>query len=132
MTAVTGVQALQAFCPAASARILKLCEAVAYLEVAPECLCKARCPSRLFGVRINEKAWGFRQSELTRYLTCYNCQPAARTAVPALRVAYQPRRHRRHSPAPKLGAAQCRARPHPNRLLGAGGLDPQKAGRRRR
>nr|GFC95770.1 hypothetical protein [Tanacetum cinerariifolium] len=50
----------------------------------------------------------------------------------ALRTADQPRRHRRHRPAPELGAAQCRARPHPNRLPGAGGLDPRKAGRRRR
>lgn len=35
---------------------------------------KARRAARLSGVRLNEKEWGFRESELNRYLTRYNRQ----------------------------------------------------------
>jgi hypothetical protein len=81
------VQALKASRPAtlppAPDRILKVREAAAYLQVTPEGLRKARRQGRLFGVRINEKEWGFRQSELARYLTRYNRQPVAGAALPA-------------------------------------------------
>lgn len=83
------IQALKAARPAASPpapdRILKVREAASYLRLTPEGIRKARRQGRVFGVRINEKEWGFRQSELNRYLTRYHRQPAgfADAAVPA-------------------------------------------------
>ncbi|GAA4388967.1 helix-turn-helix domain-containing protein [Hymenobacter koreensis] len=77
---LSDVQALKAARPAppppAPDRILKVREAAAYLRLTPEGLRKARRQGRLAGVRINEKEWGFRQSELARYLTRYHRQPA--------------------------------------------------------
>lgn len=35
---------------------------------------KARRLGRLSGVKLNEKEWGFRESELNRYLDRYNRQ----------------------------------------------------------
>ena len=37
-----------------------------------ECVRKARRQKRLAGVHINDKDWGFRRSELDRYLNRYN------------------------------------------------------------
>ncbi|GAB3838683.1 DNA-binding protein [Hymenobacter jeollabukensis] len=73
------VQALKAATPAppppAPDRILKVREAAAYLCLTPEGLRKARRQGRVAGVRINEKEWGFRQSELVRYLRRYRRLP---------------------------------------------------------
>lgn len=70
------VQALKAATPAppppAPDRILKVREAATYLRLTPEGLRKARRKGRVAGVRINEKEWGFRQSELARYLRRYH------------------------------------------------------------
>jgi hypothetical protein len=63
--------------PPAPDRILKVREAAAYLQLTPEGLRKARRQKRLAGVHINEKEWGFRLSELDRYLSRYNRRPLA-------------------------------------------------------
>ena len=65
--------------PAADPRadeILTVREAAALLRMTEEGVRKARRAKRLTGIQINEKAWGFRRAELTRYLTRY--QRAAR------------------------------------------------------
>ena len=49
--------------------ILTVREAAAELRLTEEGVRKARRAGRLTGVHINEKAWGFRRAELTRYLT---------------------------------------------------------------
>lgn len=56
-------------------RILNVREAAQYLRLTPEGVRKGRRKGRLQGVRINEKSWGFRLSELNRYLTRYRRLP---------------------------------------------------------
>jgi hypothetical protein len=56
-------------------RLLNVREAAHYLRLTPEGVRKARRQGRLTGVHLNEKEWGFRQSELDRYLTRYNRHP---------------------------------------------------------
>ena len=56
-------------------RILNVREAAHYLRLTPEGVRKARRQGRLTGLRLNEKEWGFRQSELDRYLARYNRRP---------------------------------------------------------
>ncbi|GAA3923285.1 helix-turn-helix domain-containing protein [Hymenobacter algoricola] len=56
-------------------RILTVREAALYLRLKPEGVRNARRQGRLQGLHINEKEWGFRLSELTRYLTRYNRRP---------------------------------------------------------
>jgi hypothetical protein len=56
-------------------RILNVREAAHYLRLTPEGVRKARRKGRLTGLHLNEKEWGFRQSELDRYLTRYNRRP---------------------------------------------------------
>lgn len=59
--------------PAESAtRILNVREAAAALGMKPDGLRKARRAGRIQGVRLNEKEWGFRPAELTRYQHRYN------------------------------------------------------------
>ncbi len=55
-------------------RLLTVRQAATYLNITPEGVRKGRRAGRLSGVRINEKEWGFRESELNRYLTRYNRQ----------------------------------------------------------
>ena len=55
-------------------RLLTVRQAATYLNITPEGVRKCRRAGRLSGVRINEKEWGFRESELNRYLTRYNRQ----------------------------------------------------------
>ncbi|NVO84271.1 DNA-binding protein [Hymenobacter terrestris] len=66
--------------PAASAtepdEVLPMRQAAAYLGMKPDGLRKARRASRIRGVRINEKEWGFYRSELKRYQHRYNRPPA--------------------------------------------------------
>ena len=50
-------------------------QAAAYLNISPEGVRKARRAGRLSGLRLNEKEWGFRLSELDRYLSRYNRRP---------------------------------------------------------
>lgn len=50
-------------------------EAAHYLRLKPEGVRNARRRGRLTGVHLNEKEWGFRQSELDRYLARYNRRP---------------------------------------------------------
>lgn len=57
---------------AASDDVLNVRQAAARLGLQPDGLRKARRAGRIRGVRINEKEWGFRESELTRYLHRYN------------------------------------------------------------
>lgn len=56
-------------------RLLNVREAAHYLRLTPEGVRNARRRGRLRGVHLNEKEWGFRQSELDRYLTRYNRHP---------------------------------------------------------
>ncbi|MCR5888366.1 DNA-binding protein [Hymenobacter sp. J193] len=56
-------------------RILNVREAAQYLRLKPEGVRNARRQGRLQGLRLNEKEWGFRLSELTCYLTRYNRRP---------------------------------------------------------
>lgn len=62
--------------PAATAdpddSILNVREAAAHLGMTAEGVRKARRAKRLTGVRLNEKSWGFRRSELTRYQNRYS------------------------------------------------------------
>lgn len=53
-------------------RLLNVREAAAYTHLTPEGIRKARRASRISGVKLNEKEWGFRESELERYLNRYN------------------------------------------------------------
>ena len=62
-------------------RLLTVREAAAYLRLKPDGVRKARRAGRISGIKLNEKEWGFRESELNRYLTRYNRQ------LPALRLA---------------------------------------------
>ena len=58
--------------PAPPDRLFNVREAAEYLRFTPEGIRKARRAGRLTGVRLNEKEWGFYESELTRYLNRYN------------------------------------------------------------
>ncbi|UOQ51726.1 helix-turn-helix domain-containing protein [Hymenobacter cellulosivorans] len=76
-------QATQAATTSSSAKpdeILNVREAAALLGMKPDGLRKARRAQRIKGVRINEKEWGFRRSELTRYQNRYNRQPLTAAA----------------------------------------------------
>jgi hypothetical protein len=66
-------------------RILTVREAAHYMRLKPEGVRNARRAGRLAGLRLNEKEWGFRQSELDRYLSRYNRRPL--DAPLALKVA---------------------------------------------
>jgi len=48
-------------------RILNVREAANYLRMTPEGIRNARRQQRLRGFLLNEKCWGFHQSELERY-----------------------------------------------------------------
>ena len=56
--------------------ILNVREAAARLGMNPDGLRKARRAGRIKGVRINEKAWGFRGIELDRYQCRYDRRAA--------------------------------------------------------
>lgn len=56
-------------------RLHNMREAAHYLRLTPEGVRKARQQGRLTGVHLNEKEWGFRQSELDRCLMHYNRHP---------------------------------------------------------
>ncbi|QIX62717.1 helix-turn-helix domain-containing protein [Hymenobacter sp. BT18] len=66
---------LPAAAPAPPDRILTVREAAHYMRLKPEGVRNARRAGRLTGLRLNEKEWGFRQSELDRYLSRYNRRP---------------------------------------------------------
>ena len=55
--------------------LLNVYEAAHYLRLTPEGRQKAWQQGCLTGGHLNEKEWGFRQSELERYLTHYNRHP---------------------------------------------------------
>ena len=48
-------------------KVLNVREAADYLRMTPEGIRKARRQKRLGGFLLNEKCWGFHQSELERY-----------------------------------------------------------------
>lgn len=52
--------------------IFTVSEAAEYLRIHPESVREARREKRIHGFKINEKQWGFRKSELDRYLNRYN------------------------------------------------------------
>lgn len=56
-------------------RLYTVREAAHYLRLTPEGVRRAQREGRLAGVHLNEKEWGFRQSELDRYLIRYNRRP---------------------------------------------------------
>ena len=56
--------------------ILNVRQAAARLGMKPEGIRKARRAGRLKGVRLNEKEWGFYESELNRHLDRYHRKPA--------------------------------------------------------
>ena len=64
--------------PAASPqdRLLTVRQAAAYTNLTPEGIRKARRAGRIKGVRLNEKEWGFYESELNRHLDRYHRKPA--------------------------------------------------------
>ena len=71
-------------------RILTVRESALYMRLKPEGVRNARRAGRLAGLRLNEKEWGFRQSELDRYLSRYNRRPLdgpPLTTPPALKAA---------------------------------------------
>ena len=49
-------------------RVLNVRQAADLLNITPAGLRRARRAGRLAGLKINEKEWGFYESELTRYL----------------------------------------------------------------
>lgn len=53
-------------------RLLTVRQAAAHCQISPEGIRKARRAGRLKGVRLNEKEWGFYESELNRHLARYN------------------------------------------------------------
>ncbi len=53
-------------------KLLTVREAADYLRMQPDSLRRTRRAGRIKGVPINEKEWGFYQSELDRYLKRYN------------------------------------------------------------
>ena len=53
-------------------QIFTVAEAAEYLRMHPESVREARREKRIHGIRINEKQWGFRKSELDRYLNRYH------------------------------------------------------------
>ncbi len=53
-------------------KVFNVPEAGVYLRMTPEGIRKARRQKRLTGFLINEKEWGFHQSELDRYKKRYN------------------------------------------------------------
>jgi hypothetical protein len=55
-----------------SDRRLNVREVAHYLRLTPEGVRKAQCQGSLTSVHLNEKEWGFRESELDRYLMRYN------------------------------------------------------------
>jgi hypothetical protein len=61
--------------PTSPERILTVREAANYMRLKPEGVRNARRSGRLAGLRLNEKEWGFRLSELDRYLSRYNRRP---------------------------------------------------------
>ncbi|AII53808.1 MULTISPECIES: hypothetical protein [unclassified Hymenobacter] len=73
-------QAATAATDAAAEEILNVRQAAAFLGMQPDGLRKARRAKRITGVRINEKEWGFRRAELTRYQNRYNRHPLSATA----------------------------------------------------
>ena len=64
--------------PAASPqdRLLTVRQAATYTNLTPEGIRKARRAGRIKGVRLNEKEWGFYESELNRHLDRYHRKPA--------------------------------------------------------
>jgi hypothetical protein len=58
--------------PAPPDRLLTVRQAAARLSITPEGVRKARRAGRLRGVKLNEKEWGFYESELSRYLSRYH------------------------------------------------------------
>lgn len=85
LKATEAAPAQPAALPPAPDRILTVREAAHYMRLKPEGVRNARRAGRLAGLRLNEKEWGFRQSELDRYLSRYNRRPL--DAPPALKVA---------------------------------------------
>ena len=51
-------------------------QAAAHTNLTPEGIRKARRAGRIKGVRLNEKEWGFYESELNRHLDRYHRKPA--------------------------------------------------------
>ena len=58
--------------PAPPDILLNVRQAATYINFTPEGVRKARRAGRLKGVKLNEKEWGFYESELNRYLNRYN------------------------------------------------------------
>ena len=73
--------------PAPPDRLFNVREAAEYLRFTPEGIRKARRAGRLTGVRLNEKEWGFRLSELDRYVKRYHRQLHPATTAPQARPA---------------------------------------------
>jgi|SRR6476661_1225235 len=63
-------------------RLLNVRQAADFLNITPAGLRRARRAGRLVGLKLNEKEWGFYESELTRYLNRYNRQLPPLPPVP--------------------------------------------------
>ena len=57
-------------------RLLTVRQAAVHTNLTPEGIRKARRAGRIKGVRLNEKEWGFYESELNRHLDRYHRKPA--------------------------------------------------------
>ena len=68
-------------------RLFNVREAAESLRFTPKGIRKARRAGRLTGVRLNEKEWGFRFSELDRYVKRYHRQLPPTTTAPQARPA---------------------------------------------
>lgn len=79
-------EATLAIPPPAPDQLLNVRQAAAYLNITPPGVRKARRLGRLSGVKLNEKEWGFRESELNRYLDRYNRKGASRQLPPGAPV----------------------------------------------
>ena len=74
--------------PLPTDRLLKVRQAAAVLHISPAGLRRARRAGRLTGLLLNEKEWGFYESELTRYLNRYKRRALA--PLPAVTPAALP------------------------------------------
>ncbi|MBC8085424.1 MAG: DNA-binding protein [Hymenobacter sp.] len=61
--------------PSPADRLLPVRQAAAHTNLTPEGIRKARRAGRIKGVQLNEKEWGFYESELNRHLDRYHRKP---------------------------------------------------------
>ena len=68
--------------PTPTDRLLNVRQAADFLNITPAGLRRARRAGRLAGLKLNEKEWGVRLSELDRYVKRYHRQLHPATTAP--------------------------------------------------